>query len=351
MTLKNYSLHPSRSSPSGAHFRYTGLVPHRRSGERVLLVLASIVATVTTTSTVHAQRLPTLVQPEHYQLSFDIDLQDGTFSGTEDIRVAVVEPTARIALHALDLAIQDATVETPSGPQATVVSLEPRVQQIVLTVPRLLERGTAHLRIRFTGRLGDQLRGLYLSKAHGRRYAVSQFESSDARRAFPSFDEPTFKATFDIAATIDKGDVAISNGRVIADDAIPNTTRHTVRFATTARMFSYLVALTVGDYVCTETLADAVPLRVCTASAKQTLAGTATEIAGRSLAFYQQYFRVRYPFGKLDIVAVPEFAAAAMENTGAIFAREASILVDPNTASLTTRKSVAAVVAHEIAHQ
>src|SRR5262249_28473585 len=154
------------------------------------------------------------------------------------------------------------------------------------------------------------------------RYAVTQLEATDARRMFPSFDEPALKATFALTATIDAGDHAISNGAVLSDTPVPGRPKHTIRFETTPRMSTYLVALAVGDFECSEASADGIPIHVCSTPDKKGQTGFALQAAAEVLKYYDRYYSVKYPFKKLDIVAVPDFAAGAMENTAAIFYRE-----------------------------
>ena len=168
---------------------------------------------------------------------------------------------------------------------------------------------------------------------------------------FPCFDEPAYKATFAVTLTIDRGDVAISNGRVISDTPGPGAGQHTVKFATSPKMSSYLVAMAVGDFECLEGAADGTPIRVCTSPGKKELGRIALESAQQILTFYNAYYTIKYPFGKLDMLAVPDFAAGAMENTAAIFYRETALLADSATASVATRKDIASTVAHEMAHQ
>jgi aminopeptidase N len=180
---------------------------------------------------------------------------------------------------------------------------------------------------------------------------VTQFESTDARRAFPSFDEPSLKATFALTLTIDRGDSAISNGRVIEDRPGPGASKHTLKFSTTPKMSTYLVAMAVGDFECLEGNAGDIPVRVCATPDKKSLGRLALTMAGEVLTYFNKYYAITYPFGKLDMVAIPDFAAGAMENTAAIFYRETYLLADEATASLSTRKQIGAVIAHEIAHQ
>ncbi len=219
-------------------------------------------------------------------------------------------------------------------------------------MPQRLPAGPATIEMTYTGILNDKLRGFYISKANGRNYAVTQMEATDARRAFPSFDEPAFKATFDVSMMIDSGDTAISNGAQLSDTPGPEPGKHTVTFARTPKMSTYLVAMLVGDFVCRDGVrrrhADPRLLDARQARAHRLRARSG---ASSSSQFYNDYFGITYPFGKLDIIAVPDFAAGAMENAGAITFRERLLLVDPERASLGVRKNIAAVISHEIAHQ
>ncbi len=147
--------------------------------------------------------------------------------------------------------------------QKAAVSLDAQKEQATLTFPEKLPAGKATLSIAFTGILNNELRGFYLSKTARRNYAVTQFESTDARRAFPSFDEPAFKATYDVTLVVDSADSAISNGPFISDTPGPAAGKHTLHFATTPKMSTYLVAFLVGDFQCTAGEQDGVAIRVC----------------------------------------------------------------------------------------
>ena len=298
-----------------------------------------------------AQRLPGGVTPEHYTLWFAPDLDKATFRGRATIRVHVEKPTTEVTLHAAELTFGEVSITTGGQTQRARVTEDVATETARLTVERALPAGPASIAITYTGTLNDKLRGFYLSAANGRKYAVSQLEATDARRAFPSFDEPAYKATFDISLTIAAADTALSNGRQLSDTPGPDPGTHTVTFATTPKMSTYLVAMLVGDFVCRDGGADGVPIRICSTPDKQALTAFALSAAEQQITFFNQYFGIKYPFGKLDIIAVPDFAAGAMENWGAITFRERLLLVDPDRSSVDLRKSVASIIAHEIAHQ
>lgn len=298
-----------------------------------------------------AQRLTGGVAPEHYSLWFAPDLEHETFRGRETITVGLSAPASSITLHAAEITFVGATITDAGGTQTAAVRLNESAETATLTVARVTARGSATVQITYTGILNDQLRGFYLSRANGRKYAVTQMEATDARRAFPCFDEPAFKATVDIALMVDEGDTAISNGRELSDTPGPESHKHTLTFATTPRMSSYLVAMLVGDFECRSGAAGVTPIRVCSTPDKLGLTAFALTAAEQQVAFYNTYFGITYPFGKLDIVGIPDFAAGAMENAGAITFRERLLLADEATASVGVRRDVASVISHEIAHQ
>ena len=211
----------------------------------------------------HAQRLPPAVTPVHYDLHFAPDLLTLRFQGDERIEVRVAQPTASITMHAAQIQFVETTITAGGRTQPATVALNPNQETATLTVPRPIPAGAATIAIRYNGVLNDELRGFYLSHGTNRNYATTQMEPTDARRAFPSFDEPAMKATFSISATIDAGDTAISNGRVVSDVPGPGAGKHTLTFSTSPKMPTYLVALSVGDWACVSGGADGIPIRVC----------------------------------------------------------------------------------------
>lgn len=296
-----------------------------------------------------AQRLPRTIIPEHYTLQLAPDLEHGTFTGEEAIDVMVHEPVSVIELHSLGLEIGEATVTRDGQARQATVTPDLKMQTVQLKLARTLAAGKAAIHIRFSGKLNDELKGFYQSHSTRRKYAETFFEPVFARNAFPCFDEPDLKATFDVSAVIDNGDTAISNGKIISDRPGPSAGKHTIRFATSPKMSSYLVALTVGDFQCVEDSVNGTPLRVCAPPEDKARTQFALQVMKRSLPFYEQYFGIKYPFGKLDMVIGPDFVPG-MENTAAIFCND-EMLLDEKDSPLATQQEAADTISHEVAHQ
>jgi aminopeptidase N/puromycin-sensitive aminopeptidase len=300
--------------------------------------------------TANAQRLPHIATPEHYVLALTPDLKAATFAGTESIDLLLSEPSTTITLNAAEITFKSVTAESKGQTLPAKVTLDADKDQATFTFDKPLPAGRVMLHIDYTGILNGQLRGFYLSKSEKRNYAVTQFEPTDARRAFPSFDEPAMKATFDVSLTIDKGDTAISNTNIVSDTPV-GADKHTLHFATTPKMSTYLVAFLVGDFVCTSGSSDGVPIRACATPDKLALTPYAVKAAEFVLHYYDDYFGIKYPMPKLDMIGIPDFEAGAMENFGAITYRETDFLIDEAHASDESKEQVAVVVAHEMAHQ
>ncbi|MGA7925556.1 MAG: M1 family metallopeptidase [Candidatus Sulfotelmatobacter sp.] len=316
--------------------------------KRILAVISFALATF---SLAAAQRLPEVAAPENYKLSFAPDLDKATFEGDETISIRVLQPTSEITLNAVDIDFHDVTITSGGSAQKAKVTPEKDKEMVVLAVEKPISAGMATVHITYAGILNNEMRGLYLGKDdQGRKYAATQFESTDARRAFPSFDEPGYKATFDITTVADKGQVAISNSKISSDTPGPGE-KHTVRFATTPKMSSYLAALVVGNFEYIEGEADGIPIRVYSTPGKKEMGKFALETAEHVLGYYDKYFSIKYPYGKLDLIGLPDFSAGAMENTGCITFREVILLIDEKQGSIDLKKTIASVIAHEMAHQ
>jgi len=316
--------------------------------KRILAVIISVLAIF---SVAGAQRLPEVARPENYKLTFTPNLEAATFEGDATISIQVLKPTSEITLNAAEIDFHDVTITSGASVQNAKVTPEKGKEMAVLTVEKPLPAGPATIHITYAGILNSEMRGLYLGKDdHGRKYAATQFESTDARRAFPSFDEPDYKATFDITAVADKGLVAISNQKIVSDTPGPGD-KHTVRFATTAKMSSYLAALIVGNFEYIEGESDGIPIRVYSTPGKKEMGKFALESAEHILSYYDKYFNIKYPYGKLDLIGIPDFSAGAMENTGCITFREVILLIDEKQGAVDLKKEIASVIAHEMAHQ
>ena len=300
--------------------------------------------------------LPQDVCPSKYQLALTPDLAQFTFSGDEEVKVEVKEPTSRIVLHAADLKFQSVEFQQ-NGTTITPVQilLDEKQETATFEFDRSLPSGSATLKIRFTGELNDQMRGFYRSEytveGEKRAMAVTQFEATDARRAFPCWDEPAVKATFEVTLVVPANRMAISN-MLPVEETTNAAGQKVVRFAETPVMSTYLLAFIVGEFDWVEDRTrEGVLVRVFTPLDKKEQGRFALDVANRTLSFFQEYFNIPYPLPKMDLLAIPDFAAGAMENWGAVTYRETAILVDPENSSAATKQRVAVVIAHELAHQ
>jgi aminopeptidase N len=298
-----------------------------------------------------AQRLPQTVSPQTYDLKFRPDLPKATFAGEEMIEVVLHSPSDKITLNSAEIKINSATITAAGNSQTATVTYDTEKEQATLAVPKTIAAGPATIHMTFDGILNNELRGFYLSQTQRRRYAVTQFEATDARRAFPCFDEPAYKAVFKVSLVIDAADTAISNGHIVSDTPGPGDGKHTLVFSDSPKMSSYLVAFMVGDFQCISGEADSTPIRVCSVPENKGLLEFALHSAEDNLKYYNHYYAIKYPYGKLDNVAFPDFAAGAMENAAAITYRESFLLIDPKSASVGAEQNTDSGIAHEMAHQ
>jgi puromycin-sensitive aminopeptidase len=304
-----------------------------------------------------SHRLPTTVIPERYEIRLTPDLSTWTFSGEEKVSLQVHEPVRDIVLNAAELEFHSVSLKLQNG---TVLQgrseFDSENEQAKLSFPEAVGVGRCELRISFAGILNDKLHGFYRSTykdANGQEkpLASTQFESTDARRAFPCWDEPAFKAVFQVSLIVDEKLTAISNARVLRETSLPGTGKREVVFADSMKMSTYLVAFIVGEFEATEpVMVGDAPLRVWAVPGKKPLANFALDIGKSSLEYFSRYYGIPYPGDKLDLIAIPDFASGAMENLGAITFRETALLVDANKATRAELERVADVVSHENAH-
>lgn len=302
-------------------------------------------------------RLPGHIVPERYAVKLQPDLERFVFEGEETITLRIKKTAKSVTLHSKELEIETAEVLGRGKKPlfAARISYDEKAETATLRFAVPIPRGLARLRLVFRGVLNDKLRGFYRSRyevaGEARHLATTQFESTDARRAFPCFDEPALKAVFDVTLLVPSHAVAISNTLPVSEAERENGVRE-VSFSPTPKMSTYLLAFIVGEFEHIETRTkEGTLVRVFTTPGKKRQAAFALECAARTLSFYNDYFAIPYPLPVLDLIAIPDFSAGAMENWGAITYRESAILVDEAHSSAATKQWVALVIAHEIAHQ
>src|SRR5213080_322678 len=302
-------------------------------------------------------RLPDTVRPEKYSIELRPNLKAFSFEGSESIRIQVARPTKTIVLNAEGLEVREATVSSSKGGSlpATSIDFDSKREVLRLDFAESVPSGPATLRLSFSGTLNDELAGFYRSRytmSDGKQgyMAATQFESTNARRAFPCWDEPAAKATCEVSLVVPDGMTGISNTPPLDEKDLGDGTR-LVRFAETPRMSTYLLAFAIGpldtiegkDRRGTKLAVWALPDRIGPSR-------WALDDAIRILDYLNDYYGIPYPLEKLDHIALQDFAAGAMENWGAITYRERILLFDPATSSAQTRQTIVEVIAHETAH-
>ncbi len=302
--------------------------------------------------------LPPSAEPIKYVLELttrpSLDTDDHTFDGRVEIKVEVrAEDVTSLTLHAKDLQIHTASFGGVGD--ATSIDLDGEAGTVTLGFGRELPVGVGKLTISFTGEHNNQMNGFYRStyknmKGEDRTMISTQFESIDARKCFPCWDEPRRKATFECSLRIPAHLTALSNMPEACSTHHDDGTK-TVRFMPSPRMSTYLLAFVVGEFDHVSALTkNGVVIRVFGPRGKPELGSFALECAVAALDLYDEAFGVPYPLPKSDMVAIPEFAAGAMENWGLVTYREVDLLIDA-AASSRQRQRVAEVVIHELAHQ
>jgi puromycin-sensitive aminopeptidase len=302
-------------------------------------------------------RLPRTVVPSRYVLTLEPDLDAATFVGSQVIHVEVTEPVDAIVLNATELEIDAATLVPATGDPIPVTGIDydEKAERATLQLASPAVPGAYTLHSEFRGVLNDKLHGFYRSvykddEGNEHTIATTQFEATDARRAFPCWDEPDLKATFRVTLVVPEGMMAISNTAIVASEPTGDG-RTRVEFAESMKMSTYLVAFIVGDLEATDWVdVDGTPLRIVTPPGRMHLAGFALEMGAFALRYFASYYDIPYPGDKVEMIAIPDFAWGAMENLGAITYRETALLVDPSVSTQAELTRVADVIAHELAH-
>jgi len=301
-------------------------------------------------------RLPRSVTPSRYDLQIEPDFEEFTFAGSVEIALEIGEPVTEIVLNAVDLVVSQATLTTENGTNLEgKTDYQAELERATIVLDGTAPAGGAVLRLQFTGILNDQLHGFYRStfmdvEGNQQVIATTQFEATDARRAFPCWDEPDFKAVFGITLVVPGHLMAVSNSQEISRTH-PGPSKVAITYADTIPMSTYLVAFVIGDFEATEPLdVDGVAVRVVAPRGKLHLTDYALQCAVFCLRYFRSYYGIPYPGEKIDHLAVPDFAFGAMENLGCITYRETALLTDPETATTAELIRILDVIAHELAH-
>ena len=298
-----------------------------------------------------AYRLPTHILPRHYEVALEARLGVEDFRGQVLIQLDIIEARDVIELHARDLHMTEATLTANGQIYAGTVTLDPEPEIAVIRFAEPLPVGAATLALAYNARLNKALKGLYLAKDGPEQLLCTQCEETDARAIFPCWDEPTFKARFAYRITTAPDATVLTNSPLLGIEAGADGQSRTWVFAPTRPISTYLVALVIGDLAATpEEVVAGIPLRVWALRGKEHMGAYAQEYTRRLLPWFEDYFGTPYHFDKYDQVAVPGFAAGAMENVGLVTFRQHYLLMDPRTASWRQEKDIAHTVAHEFAH-
>ena len=298
-------------------------------------------------------KLSKTVVPQAYRIDITPDLEKLTLTGRETIDVTVRSPTATITMNQADLTLTKATLETGA---AAAIATDAKAQTVTLTFPQPVAAGPHTLTIAYNGPIPNTPAGIYYDDyktpaGAAKRMLVTQFEVADARRMFPGWDEPAFKATFQLSVTLPTNLAVVSNMPIATTTPAAGTGKHVV-FATTPKMSTYLLALIAGDMAAIHAAAGATQLAVWAPTGEEGQGAYALDAEKKILPYYNSYFGVPFPLPKLDMIAIPgNYAAGAMENWGAITYIDDTLLFDPATSSPRTRETIFLDVAHEMAHQ
>ena len=297
-----------------------------------------------------AARLSPFVSPTDIELHFELDPVERDFRGRANYCLRIEKRTRKLEIHAADLRVSNARLHLGDDVSKARVEAKPESETIVLHFDRLLPIDSIRLTLDFRGRVRNDLRGLYRSTDKKHPWLATQLCPTDARRFFPSFDEPGIKARYRISVTTEAAQTVLSNSPIESEEVSKNG-RKTVQFETTPLLSAYLIAVAVGPFVASPThMSGDTPIRVFALPGREKLVAFALETACANLARLEQWFDMAHPYAKLDLVALPDFAFGAMENAGAVFFRDSVLLLDALKASLEDRKRAAETITHEISH-
>ena len=298
-------------------------------------------------------KLPKEVVPTEYAIRIVPNLDNFTFAGSESVKLNVRSPVHQLVLNGLELKIEAASVDGKELPPSAIKT-DNEKELLTLTLPSELAAGDHALTLRFTGKINQQGQGLfymrYQEQGSGARKVMlgTQFEATDARRFFPCWDEPAFRARFQLTVVVPENWLAVSNMPIESEQKIAGGKE--VRFAPTPPMSSYLNVFVAGELDFIESRVGPTQIRVIATKGKAELGRYALEASAEILKYYNDYFGVPYPLPKLDQIAIPGGFGGAMENWGGITYYESRLLFDPKSSSSETKQNIYEVLAHEMAH-
>ena len=315
-------------------------------------------------STIHAEKpfefartpgkLPKEVVPTEYSIRIVPDIDKLMFTGTETVKLSVHSSVHQLVLNALELAITRASVDGKALPQSAI-KIDEKAELLTLELPSELSVGDHTLALTFSGKINQQGQGLFYMRYQeqgtgAKKIALgTQFEATDARRLFPCWDEPSFRARFQLTAVVPENWLAVSNMPIESEEKIAEGKE--IRFAATPSMSSYLNVFVAGELDLIESRSGPTQIRVITTKGKAELGRYALEATAQILKYYNDYFGAPYPLPKLDQIALPGGFGGAMENWGGITYYESALLFDPKNSSAETKQDIYEVLAHEVAHQ
>jgi aminopeptidase N len=299
-------------------------------------------------------KLPKDIVPHSYLVHLEPNIEELLTDGVESIEIEVLKPTDHIVFNAIDTTLSAVKLAQGTDQQELAPKIDNDQQTVSLQTKQPLQPGRYTLTFKFQSKITEQPHGLfiqhYLSQGKTESLLATQMEATDARRMFPCWDEPAFRATYQLTVKTGKENSVVSNMPVAAEQPF-GPKEKIVMFQQTPPMASYLVVLVSGKLEWLEDEVAGVKLRIVTTSGKKQNGACALEAAKKILAYYNDYFGVAYPLPKLDHIALPSGFGGAMENWGGITYNEDVLLYDPKASSEITRQRVFSVMAHEMAHQ
>ena len=311
----------------------------------LLLMVAQIPAAL---AEADPYRLNPAVQPLKQQLEMTIDPNQADYTGSTHFVLDVREAVESIVLHAQDITILGAKFGRKG--EAKAAQFEQHEHSLLhISTGSLIEPGEYHLRIDFEDNFNTDSVSMYRVEENDRYHVITQLEASEAREAFPCFDEPAYKFPWQVTLTVPSDMMAISNTPI--ESTVEHDTMKTVVFSETAPIPSYLIAIAVGEFEAVDIPGMSIPGRVVTTPGKSHLTKLAVESTPKLVAGLENYFDSTYPYQKLDLIATPEFWYGAMENPGAIVYIDRALLIDMENVDPTRYRSIIGTNSHELAHQ